>query len=167
MQNKIFYLAVIIILISVLCVFFRSIDCSTQKHYKQSAKDTTYAIGNTKQYYKQGNDSVVTKSKSLHNSAILRPSVEDSSYKYFSQDSSYKLSVNLQPAKDGKLIMDYFLDLTLKDLIRIDTIFLTRIDTLKIKQTITERIEPPFYNTFLFGALTTSLIVILLIHFIP
>ncbi len=165
MQNKILYIAGIIILISVLFILFRPIKKVVPE--KQIKTETTYSPGKTQQLYKQGKDSVTTKTKSLHEKIILHHSAEDSTYKYSTADSSCKLSLIIQPAADGNLALDYFLALTTKDLVRIDTIFMTRIDTLKIKETITERIEPPFYNTFLFGALTTALVVILLIHFTP
>ena len=171
-KQKLFYIAVIIIVLSVLCVCIPSGFVLFRPNKKsipeiQPKTETTYISGNTQQHYKQGKDSVTTKTKSLHEKIILHHSAEDSTYKYSTADSSCKLSLIIQPAADGNLALDYFLDLTTKDLVRIDTIFMTRIDTLKIKQTITEIIEPPFYNTFLFGALTTALIVILLIHLIP
>ena len=165
MRNKIFYIALIIILSFVVFVLFRPIIKSVPE--KQIKTETTYSPGKTQQHYKQGKDSVTTKTKSLHEKIILHHSAEDSTYKYSTADSSSKLSLIIQPTADGNLALDYFLDLTTKDLVRIDTIFQTRIDTLKIKQTITDRIDPPFYNTFLFGAITTAIVVILLIHFIP
>ncbi len=134
---------------------------------KQIKTETTYIPGNTQQHYKQGKDSITTKTKSFRKKIILQQSVKDSSYNYSFKDSSYELSLNLKPDSTGNISLDYFLDLSTKDLVRIDTILMTRIDTLKIKQTITEIIEPPFYNTFLFGALAAALVVILLIHFIP
>ena len=165
MKQKFFYIAVIIIVLSVLYVLFRPIKKSIPEI--QTKTETAYFPGKTQQLYKQGKDSVTTKTKSLQGKIILQPSAKDSSCNYSFKDSSYNLSLNLKPDTAGNLLMDYFLDIKIKDLVRIDTIFLTRIDTLKIKQTITERIDPPFYNTFLFGALTTVLVVILLIHFIP
>ena len=165
MQYKILYIAIIIIVLSVLFFLFRPMKKSVPE--KQIKTETTYSPGKTQQLYKQGKDSVTTKTKSLHEKIILHHSAEDSTYKYSTADSSCKLSLIIQPAVDGNLALDYFLDLTTKDLVRIDTIFMTRIDTLKIKETISEIIEPPFYNTFLFGGLTTALVVILLIHFIP
>ena len=165
MKQKLFYIVIIIIALSVLFVLFRLIKKSTPEI--QTKTETTYYPGQTKQFYKLGKDSITTKTKSLHDKIILHHSAEDSTYKYSTADSSCKLSFNIQPTADGNLALDYFLDLTTKDLFRVDTIFLTRIDTLKITQTISEIAEPPFYNTFLFGALTTALVVILLIHFIP
>lgn len=175
MNNKIIYIAIIIILFSVLFVLFRPIKSSAPN--TETKTETTYSPGQTQQLYKPGKDSITTRTKSVHAAVTLKParrsfsvgepSAADSSYTFTAEDSTYKLSQNIQPASDGNLSMDYFLDLTSKELIRIDTIYQLRIDTLKIKQTITERIEPPFYNTFLFGAITTALVVILLIHFIP
>ncbi len=165
MQNKIIYIAIIIVLSFVLFVLFRPIACSTQK--QQSTVDTTYTIGITQQHYKQGKDSITTKTKLLHATSILSPSAADSSYSFSTQDSSYKLSLNINPATAGNLYLEYFLDIKSKELFRIDTIFQTRIDTLKIKEVIIEKEDPPFYNTFLFGSLTTALLIILLIHLIP
>ena len=160
--KSVVYVSAFLILLSGLLYFL-----SNKRTEVNTKTKTTYSTGETQLLYKQGKDSITTKTKSLHEKIILHHSAEDSTYKYSTADSSSKLSLIIQPTADGNLALDYFLDLTTKDLVRIDTIFLTRIDTLKIKQTITERIEPPFYNTFLFGALTTALVVILLIHFIP
>ena len=162
MQNKIIYIVIVIILLSILFVLFRPIKSSAPKTETQTK--TTYSPGTMQQLYKQGKDSITTKTKSIRSKVILKPSEKDSSYIFTNSDNSYKLSINIQPAADGNLSLDYFLDLTTKDMIRIDTIYQLRIDTLKIKETILERIEPPFYNTFLFGAITTALVVILLIQ---
>ncbi|MHB8579893.1 MAG: hypothetical protein ACYDA4_08530 [Ignavibacteriaceae bacterium] len=174
MKQKIIYIVIIIIVLSVLFVLFRPIKNSGPE--KQIKTESTYIPGNTQQLHKQGKDSITTKTKSLHKKVILRSSAEDSSYtftkapaaawSYQDGDSSYNLSINIKPAEDGNLSMDYFLDLTSKELIRIDTIYQLRIDTLKIKQTITERIEQPFYNTFLFGVIVTGAVILLIIHFI-
>lgn len=165
MQNKIIYTVIAIIILSVLFVLFRHIKNATPK--TESKTQITYSPGKTKQLYQKGKDSITTKTKSLHNKVILKLSEKDSSYNFTNSDSNYKLSINIQPAADRNLAMNYFLDLTSKDLVRIDTIFQLRVDTLKIKETILERIEPPFYNTFLFGALTTALVIILIIQLIP
>jgi hypothetical protein len=167
MQNKIFYIVIIIIVLSVLWVsipsgfvLFRPIKSSAPK--TETKTDTTYSTGKTEQLYKKGKDSITTKTKSFHATSILKSSAADSSYNFSRVDTSYKLSINIQPSADGNLAMDYFLDLTSINLIRIDTIFQLRVDTLKIKQTITEKIKPPFYNTFLFGAVVTGSIILLL-----
>ena len=160
MKQKIIYIAVIIIVLSVLFVLFSLIKNSG---YKEETKtEIAYSTGKTKQFYKKGKDSITTKTKSIHSMLTLKPSAADSSYIFTNSDSSYKLSINIQPSTDGNLSMEYFLDLISKGLIRIDTIYQFRVDTLKIKQTITERIEPPFYNTFLFGAVVTGTIILLL-----
>ena len=164
MQNKILYIVGILILISVFFVLFRPI-INTEPEITTKT-ETTYSPGKTEQLYKQGKDSITTKTKSLHATSILRPSAADSTYNFTSEDSSYKLSVNLQPATDGNLSMDYFLSLTSEDLIRIDTIYQLRVDTLKINETIYEKEDPPFYNTFLFGAVITGTIILLLINFL-
>ncbi len=165
MSNKIFYIVALIIVLSVLIVLFRPIKNSAPK--TETKTETTYSPGKTKQLYKPGKDSITTRTKSVHAVVTLKPAVEDTSYSFTADDSTYKLSINIQPSADGNLSMDYFLDLTTKDMVRIDTIFQLRIDTLKIKETISERIEPPFYNTFLFGAITTALVIILIIQLIP
>ncbi len=164
-KQKIIYTAIIIFVLSVLFVIFRPIQNVTLD--KESKTETTYSAGKTKQLYKKGKDSVTTKTKSFHSMSTLKPSAADSSYFFTNSDSSYKLSINIRPATNENLSMEYFLDLTSKDLVWIDTIYQLRVDTLKIKQAITERIDPPFYNTFLFGAVTATLIIILILHLIP
>ncbi len=137
MNTKIFYITIIILVFSVLCVcipsgfvLFRSFKTTALE--TQFRTETTYVPGNTQQLYKQGKDSISTTTKSFHQKFILHPSAEHSSYSYADSDSSRNLSVNLKPDSAGNLFMDYFLDIITKDLVRIDTIFLTRIDTLKI-----------------------------------
>ncbi|MHB8336859.1 MAG: hypothetical protein ACYDEE_05530 [Ignavibacteriaceae bacterium] len=171
MKQKIIYIVILIIVISVL---FRPIKNSGPE--KQIKTESTYIPGNTQQIHRQGKDSITTKTKSLHKKVILRSSAEDSTYScaknpaaawfYQGGDSNYNLSININPAEDGKLSLDYFLDLTSKNLIRIDTIFQLRVDTLKIKEMIFERSNPPFYNTFLFGVIVTGAVILLIIHFI-
>ncbi len=160
MNQKIIYIVSTIIAISVLFVLFRPIKNTTQN--EETKTETTYSTGKTEQLYKKGKDSITTKTKSIHNKIILHLSAADSTYKYSIADSSCNLSLNIQPASDGNLSMDYFLNLTSKELVRIDTIYQLRVDTLKIKQTISERIDPPFYNTFLFGAVITGTVILLL-----
>jgi hypothetical protein len=165
MKQKFYYITIIAIVLSVLFVLFRPIKNTEPKTMTKTK--TTFSTGKTQQLYKQGKDSITTKTKSIHNKVILKPSEKDSSYCFSKSDSLYDLSINIKPETDSSFALEYFLNLTSKDLIRIDTIYQLRVDTLKIKETISERIDPPFYNTFLFGALTTALVVILLIHFIP
>jgi len=160
MKQNIIYIAIIIVLSSVLFLLFRPIKSPAPN--TETKTETTYSTGKTEQHYKQGKDSITTKTKSIHSKVILKPSEKDSSYHFAKTDSLYNLSVNIKPETDTSLTLEYFLELTSKDLIRIDTIYQLRIDTLKIKQTITEIIEPPFYNTFLFGAVVTSSIILLL-----
>ncbi len=174
MQNKILYIVVILILISVLFVLFLNLKPRTQD--KEQRTTTTYSIGITHQLYKQGKDSITTTKKTFHNAVTLKPSAVDSSYKYaitpgstwFYQggDSSYKLSLNILASADSNLSLEYFLNINSKYLVRIDTIFLSRIDTLKIKDTITIKQDPPFYNTFIFGTIVTGSIILLLINFL-
>ncbi len=175
MQNKIIYIVIVIILLSVLFVLFRPIKSSAPK--TDTKTETTYSLGNTQQLYKKGKDSITTKTKSIRSKVILKPSEKDSSYRFVKSpasawsfqdgDSLYDLTINIKPESDSTFSLEYFLDLTSRDLVRIDTIYQLRVDTLKIKETILERIKPPFYNTFLFGAITTALVVILLIQLIP
>ena len=165
MQNKILYIIPFIILSLVLFVLFHHIKNNGSK--QESKTDTTYSTGKTEQTYKKGKDSVSTKTESFHNKDIVKHSPKGTTYTFVKTDSLYSLSINIKPETDSTLSLEYFLDIATKDLVRIDTIFLTRIDTLKVKQTIKERIEPPFYNTFLFGALTTAIVIILIIQLIP
>ncbi len=160
MNQKLFYIALIIIVLSVLFVLFRLIKKSIPEI--QTKTETTYFPGKTQQLYKQGKGSITITTKSFHSSATLKSSADDSTYNFTSGDSSYKLSLNIQTSADSSLSLEYFLDITTKDIARIDTIFLSRIDTLKIKDTITIKQDPPFYNTFLFGAVITSTVILLL-----
>jgi hypothetical protein len=160
MKQKIIYIAVIIIVLSVLFVLFRPIKSSAPK--TESKTETIYSTGKTEQTYKKGKDSITTSSKFFHVKSVIKPLLKDSRFSLSKSDSLYDLSINIKPETDSSFALEYFLELTSKDLIRIDTIYQLRVDTLKIKQTITERIEPPFYNTFLFGAIVTGSIILLL-----
>ncbi len=162
MKQNILYIAIIIILSFVLFVLFLNLKPRTT-----DIEQRTYTIGTTQQLYKPGKDSVTISTKSFHSAIILKPSAVDSTFNLTSGDSTYKLSLNIRNSAGSSLSLEYFLNINSKDLVRIDTIFQTRIDTLKIKEVIIEKQDPPFYNTFLFGALTTALVIIFLIQLIP
>ena len=162
MRNKIIYIAISLILLAGIILFVRY----TAK--KQTLKtDTTYSTGNTRHLYKIGNEIITTKTNIFHNAVILNPSEKDTTYNFTKEDSAYKLSIKIKPSPDGALAMDYILDLTSKEMIRIDTIYQLRIDTLKIKETINEKSTLSFYNPLLLGAITTVLVIILILQFIP
>ena len=133
----------------------------------ESKTDSTYSIGKTHKLYKKGKDSIITKSKTFQAKTKITAPGKDSVYTFAKTDSLYKLSINIKPAADGKLSLEYFLNLTTKDLVRIDTIYQLRVDTIKIKQTIVKTIKPPFYNTFLFGAILATAVILLILHFTP
>ena len=162
MHNKIIYIVIFLILLSGIILF---VKYTTKKQTLKT--DTTYSTGKTQQLYKKGKGIVTTKVKYIHNAVILKPSVEDTTYNFTKEDSAYKLSIKIKPAPEGAFAMDYFLNLTSKEMIRIDTIYQLRIDTLKIKETILEKSALSFYNTLLFGSITTALIIILILQFIP
>jgi len=169
MRNKIIYIIAFLILLAGIIYL---IKYNTKKETIKT--DTTYSTGNTQQLYKKGNEIITTKTKTFHNAVILKPSAEDSTYNFTKEDSAYKLSINIKPAPDGNLTagkavlaINYFLNLTSKELTRIDTIYQLRVDTLKIKETILDKSTITFYNTLLFGAITTVLIIILILQFIP
>ena len=176
MRNKIIYIIIFLILLSGI-IFF--VKYTSQKGTLKT--DTTYSIGNTQQLYKKGKGIVTKEVKNFHNAVILNPSAEDTTYNFTKEDSAYKLSIKIKPAPEGNLTagkaaltagkavlaIDYFLNLTSKELTRIDTIYQLRVDTLKIKETILEKSNITFYNTLLFGAITTVLIIILILQFIP
>ncbi|MHB9005080.1 MAG: hypothetical protein ACYC6C_13670 [Coriobacteriia bacterium] len=176
MRNKIIYIIIFLILLAGIIYL---IKYNTKKETLKT--DTTYSTGNTQQLYKKGREIITTKTKTFHNAVILKPSAEDSTYNFTKEDSTYELSIKIKPAPDGNLTadkaaltagntaltMEYFLNLATKELIRIDTIYQLRVDTLKIKETILEKSNITFYNTLLFGAITTVLIIILILQFIP
>ena len=162
MRNKIIFIIISLIILFGIILFEKY---SSRKETIKT--DTIYSIGNTQQLYKKGNGIVTTKEKKYHNAVILKPSAEDTTYNFTKEDSAYKLSIKIKPAPEGILTMDYFLNLTSKEFVRIDTIYQLRIDTLKIKETINDKSTTSFYNTFLFGAITTVLVIILILQFIP
>ena len=162
MPTKIIYIAIFLILLSGI-IFFAKYSSK-----KETIKtETTYSIGNTQQLYKKGKGIVTTKVDTFHNSVILNPSAEDTTYNFTKEDSAYKLSIKIKPAPEGALTMDYVLNLTSKEMIRIDTIYQLRIDTLKIKETINDKSTTSFYNTLLFGAITAVLVITLILQFMP
>jgi len=169
MRNKIIYVIIFLIILSGIILFVRY-----SSRNKTIKTDTTYSIGTAQQLYKKGKGIVTTKVDTFHNAVILKPSAEDTTYNFTKEDSAYKLSIKIKPAPGGNLTagkavlaMEYFLNVASKEMIRIDTIYQLRIDTLKIKETIQEKSNLSFYNTLLFGAITTALIIILILQFIP
>ena len=164
MKQKIFYITIAIILLSVFIILFSPIKNSFLK--TELKTDSTYSIGKTQQLYKKGKDSIITKTKSFHAKTKITIPVKDSAYSITKDDSLYNLSIKIKPEKDSTFSLEYFLDLTSKDLVRIDTIYQLRVDTIKIKQTIIQTIQPPFYNTFLFGAIVATAVILLIINFI-
>lgn len=59
--------------------------------------------------------------------------------------------------------LDYLLNIKAREVMRTDTIYKVRTDTLNIS-TVRSIIKPnPFYNTFWFGSALTSLVIILIL----
>ena len=162
MRNKIIYIIIALIVLSGIILFIKY-----SSRNETIKTETTYSIGNTQQLYKKGKGIVTTKVDTIHNAVTLKPSAEDTTYNFTKEDSAYKLSIKIKPTLEGILTMDYILNLTSKEMIRIDTIYQLRIDTLKIKETINDKSTTSFYNTLLFGAITTALIIILILQFMP
>ncbi|MHB8579322.1 MAG: hypothetical protein ACYDA4_05615 [Ignavibacteriaceae bacterium] len=156
---------IISISIFILCLICIIIFTKVPVIKKQDHTDSTYSAGRTERFYKKGKDSVSTKTKTYHIKSILKPSGKDSLYSFSYNDSLYNISINFAPGAEGGpgVSMEYLLNLSSKDLIRIDTLYQLRVDTLKIKETISERINPPFYNTFIFGVIAAGAIILLLI----
>ncbi|MHB8336104.1 MAG: hypothetical protein ACYDEE_01655 [Ignavibacteriaceae bacterium] len=169
MHNKIIYIIIFLILLSGI-IFFAKYSSK-----KETIKtDTTYSIGNTQELYKKGKAIITPKTNTFHNAVTLNPSENDTTYNFTKEDSAYKLSINIKPSPEGNLTagnaalaIEYFLNIKSKDFVRIDTIIRARIDTLKIKEKILETSTVSFYNTFLFGAITTVLLITLILQFIP
>ena len=162
MHNKIIFIIISLIILSGIILF---IKYSSRKETIKT--ETTYSAGNTQQLYKKGNEIITTKTKTFHNAVNLKPSAEDTTYNFTKEDSAYKLSIKIKPAPGGSLAVEYFLNLTSKEMIRIDTIYQLRIDTLKIKETINEKSALSLYYPLLLGAITTVLIIVLVLQFIP
>lgn len=123
-----------------------------------------YSKGKTTQTYKKGKDSITITTKTITDSAVIKPIPKDSTYNYTKTDSTYKLQIKAKQKAEGNLDLKYFLTVKAKQLIRIDTVFKFRIDTVKITKTIIKKVAQPFYNTFIFGAIITGSIILLLIH---
>ena len=162
MSNKIIYIVIFLILLTGVILSLKYLSKN-----EETKTETTYSAGNTQQLYKKGNEIITTKTNIFHNAVILNPSEKDTTYNFTKEDSAYKLSIKIKPSPDGALAMDYILNLTSKEIIRIDTIYQLRIDTLKIKETINEKSTISFYNPLLLGAITTVLVIILILQFIP
>lgn len=131
-----------------------------------SNMDLSYATGKAKHIYIRGKDSITARMNSFKGKVNLKQSEKDSSYHFTASDSSHSLIINLRHDAGGNLSMDYTLGIISKDLLRIDTIFQSRVDTLRITERILDKDDPPFYNTFLFGAVITGAIILLLISLV-
>lgn len=160
MKNIIISVGILILLLIGIIHFTKSPVTKKEHHI-----DSTYTIGKTEQLYKKGKDSVIEKAKSFGIKTLVKQSGKDSAYNYFHKDSLYNISINIKQASEG-MSLDYLLNITSKELLRIDTIYQIRVDTIKIKETISERIDPPFYNTFIFGVIIAGAVILLLINYI-
>jgi hypothetical protein len=90
----------------------------------------------------------ITKEKN-DNAYILQDSTED-----------YDLDMFIKPQADSELIkLEYSLDVKAKKLMRVDTVSLFRVDTLKIEKVKVR--NNPFYDTFWFGSAVTTLVIFL------
>jgi hypothetical protein len=84
----------------------------------------------------------------------------DNAYKLQDSTEDYNLDMIIKPCEDsGQIKLNYRIEVKSKKLMRIDTVFLFRIDTLKIEK-IKVR-ENPFYDTFWFGSAVTTLVIFL------
>ena len=86
MQQKILYIAITIIVLSVLFVLFRLIKNTDPKTTIKT--ETTYSLGKIQQLYKLGKNSAITKIKSIHSTSILKPNAADSTYNFTSEETA-------------------------------------------------------------------------------
>jgi hypothetical protein len=81
-------------------------------------------------------------------------------YKLQDSTKDYNLDMIIEPQEDSGLIkLDYRIEVKSKKLMRIDTVSLFRIDTLKIEKVKVR--ENPFYDSFWFGSAITTLVIFL------
>jgi hypothetical protein len=85
----------------------------------------------------------------------------DNAYKLQDSTEDYNLDMIIKPCEDsGQIKLNYRIEVNSKKLMRIDTVTLFRIDTLKIEKVKVR--ENPFYDTFWFGSAVTTLVIFLL-----
>ena len=160
MQNKIIYILLFLIIITGLLYLIPH----NHSRLEREKIVRLYSKGKTTRSYKKGKDSVKTVTKTTTDSAVIKPSRKDSTYNYTKTDSNYTLQIKAKQKANGNLDLKYFLTVKAKQLIRIDTVFRFRVDTVKITKTIIKKVAQPFYNTFIFGAIITGSIILLLIN---
>ncbi|MBW7889550.1 MAG: hypothetical protein H3C48_00670 [Chitinophagaceae bacterium] len=122
---------------------------------------TVYLPGKTDTLFIPGVPDTITKFVPFPVYVSTTPPVEQfgadsSQYKIETPEGS-KAQVTTFPATDSIRVEIEPVQI-LREITRIDTLKLTTVDTIRV-ETITE-IEQPWYNTFMFGAITTAVLTI-------
>ena len=113
--------------------------------------------------YKKGKDSLVISQVQYHKKSSLRKDTYEKTLIRVDSTKDYDITFNIKPTDNPDSIdYEYFLNIKLKELTRIDTLFKFRTDTLKIEKTEIRFQKNPFYNTFWFGVAVTSFVVLLI-----
>ena len=113
--------------------------------------------------YKKGKDSLVINQQQYHKEDCLKKNKNENTFIRTDSTKNYDITFNIKPTENPDSIdFEYFLNIKSKDLIRIDTLFKFRTDTLTIEKTEIKFQKNPFYNTFWFGAAVTSFTILLI-----
>jgi hypothetical protein len=100
-------------------------------------------------------------SKKRYNRSInITKQKNDNAYMLQDSTEDYNLEMFIKPRADSGLVkLDYSLDVKAKKLMRVDTVSLFRVDTLKMEKVKVR--NNPFYDTFWFGSAVTTLVIFL------
>ncbi len=112
---------------------------------------------------KRGKETITVKTKKYHSELKIKR-MENSDHIFTDSTDTYSLTVNIPQVTDTNFTsLDYLLNIKAREVMRTDTIYKVRTDTLNIS-TVRSIIKPnPFYNTFWFGSALTSLVIILIL----
>ena len=85
--------------------------------------------------YKKGKDSLVISQVQYHKKSSLRKDTYEKTLIRVDSTKDYDITFNIKPTDNPDSIdYEYFLNIKLKELTRIDTLFKFRTDTLKIEK---------------------------------
>ncbi len=112
---------------------------------------------------KKGKEYITVKTEN-YNSALKMRRRKNKDYLFTDSTDTYSLVVKIPPEIDTNFInLDYLLDIKSKEVMRTDTIYRIRTDTMLINSVRAINKPNSFYDTFWFGSAVTSLVILLIL----
>ena len=112
---------------------------------------------------KKGNERIAVKTKN-YNSKLKIVKTDSKDHLFTDSTDAYSLVVKVPSVIDPDLVsLDYLLNVKAREVMRTDTIYKIRTDTLNISTVKVVTRQDHFYNTFWFGSAITSLVILLIL----